>query len=272
MVVVSPAVNAGRYCIGEEGMSVLAGKTAVITGASQGIGAVFAQRLAAEGAAVVASDVKTSAAIVADINQRGGKAIDVIADVTDAGAVRALMQRAVETFGRLDILINNAAISSTLDLKPIDQISSEEWSRVMDVNVRGVFECIKAATPIMRKQQYGKIVNMGSGTFLKGAPLLPHYVASKGAVVGLTRSFARELGTSGIRINCISPGLVMTDIMRGHAYMGSEAIMQSQIESRAIKREQVPEDLAGAMIFLASPQSDFISGQTLVVDGGSFMH
>ena len=142
----------------------------------------------------------------------------------------------------------------------------------MEVNVRGVFECIKAAVPYMREQEYGKIVNMGSGTFLKGAPLLPHYVASKGAIVGLTRSFARELGSYGIRVNCISPGLVMTDAMRGHAFMGNASVMQGQIESRAVKREQIPEDLAGAMIFLSSSQSDFISGQTLVVDGGSFMH
>lgn len=253
-------------------MSSLEGKTAVVTGASQGIGATFALRLAAEGASVVASDVASCAKTVEEIRQRGGRAIDVTADVTDATAVVKLMQDAVTSYGRLDILINNAALASTIELKPIQDISSEEWTRVMEVNVRGVFECIKAAVPHMRKHEYGKIVNMGSGTFLKGAPLLPHYVASKGAIVGLTRSFARELGSYGIRVNCISPGLVMTDAMRGHAFMGSTSVMQSQIESRAVKREQVPEDLAGAMIFLSSSQSDFISGQTLVVDGGSFMH
>lgn len=253
-------------------MTSLTGKTAVVTGAGQGIGATFALRLAAEGASVVAADIASCAATVEAIRQQGGHAIDVTTDVTDAKAVARLMQHAVSTYGRLDILINNAAVSSTLELKPIQEISSEEWTRVMEVNVRGVFECIKAAVPQMRAQDYGKIVNIGSGTFLKGAPLLPHYVASKGAVVGLTRSFARELGSYGIRVNCISPGLVMTDAMREHSFMGSAAVMQGQIESRAVKREQVPDDLAGAMIFLSSPQSDFISGQTLVVDGGSFMH
>jgi NAD(P)-dependent dehydrogenase (short-subunit alcohol dehydrogenase family) len=253
-------------------MSSLEGKTAVVTGASQGIGATFALRLAAEGASVVASDVASCAKTVEEIRQRGGRAIDVTADVTDAKGVATLMQDAVISYGRLDILINNAALASAIELKPIHEISSEEWTRVMEVNVRGVFECIKAAVPYMREQEYGKIVNMGSGTFLKGAPLLPHYVASKGAIVGLTRSFARELGSYGIRVNCISPGLVMTDAMRGHAFMGNASVMQGQIESRAVKREQIPEDLAGAMIFLSSSQSDFISGQTLVVDGGSFMH
>lgn len=253
-------------------MNSLAGKVAVVTGASRGIGATFALRLAAEGASVVASDIASCTGITDQIQQKGGRAIGMTADVTDGKAVARLMQEAVSTYGSLDILINNAALASALELKPIEDISSEEWTRVMEVNVRGVFECIKAAVPQMRAQNYGKIVNMGSGTFLKGAPLLPHYVASKGAVVGLTRSFARELGSYGIRVNCISPGLVMTDAMRGHSFMGDPAVMQSQIESRAVKREQIPDDLAGAMIFLSSPQSDFISGQTLVVDGGSFMH
>jgi NAD(P)-dependent dehydrogenase (short-subunit alcohol dehydrogenase family) len=253
-------------------MGVLDGRAAVVTGAGQGIGSIFARRLIEEGASVVLSDLAPCTATLEAIGQCGGRAIDVTADVTDGASVTALMKVAAGAFGRLDILINNAAIASAIEFKPIHEISSEEWTRVMDVNVRGVFECIKAAVPYMREGGYGKIVNMGSGTFLRGMPLLPHYVASKGAVVGLTRSFARELGVYGIRVNCISPGLVMTEAMRGHAVMGSEDFMQSQIKGRAIGREQLPEDLAGAMVFLSSPQSDFITGQTLVVDGGSLMH
>lgn len=253
-------------------MSSLEGKVAVITGAGQGIGAVFAERLAAEGAFLVLADIVPCERVAQHIERIGGRAIAVTADVTNEASVVSLMDAAIRSFGGLDILINNAAIASALEMKPIHQISSLEWTQVMDVNARGVFECIKAAVPHMRKKKYGKIVNMGSGTFLKGTPMMPHYVASKGAVVGLTRSLARELGAFGIRVNCISPGFVMTDEMRGHPFMGSEEFTQGQINSRAIGREQIPGDLAGAMIFLSSAQSDFISGQTLVVDGGSFMH
>lgn len=253
-------------------MGALDGRVAVVTGAHQGIGAIFARRLAAEGASVVASDIGDCADTVASIKATGAPSIAIRADVTDASSVVDLMAQTTRTFGKLDILVNNAALSSVLRMKPIDEISSEEWSRVFDVNVRGMFECIKAAAPHMRERGYGKIVNMGSGTFLKGMPNLPHYVASKGAVIGLTRSFARELGRDGIRLNCISPGLVMTEEMRSHPFLGREDVMQSHIESRAVPREEVPDDLAGALVFLSSAQSDFISGQTLVVDGGSFMH
>ncbi|EAQ02020.1 Short-chain dehydrogenase/reductase SDR [Pseudooceanicola batsensis HTCC2597] len=253
-------------------MKQLENRIAIVTGGAQGIGPVTGARLAAEGAKIVLADVAPCEKAVEAIRGTGGQATSVRVDVTDAAQVAEMVEHCRRTFGAPDILINNAALASALDFKPIEAISSEEWARVFDVNVRGVFECTKAVAPAMREGGYGTIVNMGSGTFLKGMAGLPHYVASKGAVVGMTRAFARELGSDGIRVNCVSPGLVMTEEMREHATMGSEAVASAQIGSRAIPREQVPEDLAGAIVFLCTGNSDFITGQTLVVDGGSFFH
>ncbi|WP_163852224.1 SDR family NAD(P)-dependent oxidoreductase [Pseudooceanicola aestuarii] len=253
-------------------MGKLENAIAIVTGGAQGIGPETAAHLAAEGARVVLADIAPCDAAVETIRRAGGQVTAVRTDVTYPAQVAAMVDHCCRTFGDPDILINNAALASALDFKPIEAISSEEWTRVFDVNVRGVFECTKAVTPIMRRAGYGKIVNMGSGTFLKGMAGLPHYVASKGAVVGMTRSLARELGPHGIRVNCVSPGLVMTEQMRDHATMGTDAVMSAQIDGRSIPREQVPEDLAGAILFLCSRSSDFITGQTLVVDGGSFLH
>ena len=241
----------------------------MVTGAAQGIGATYARALAAEGAAMAVNDIADPAATVAAIKAAGGRALGAIADVTNADSIRSAVNDAVAAFGRLDIL--NAAMFGNLRLKPFLEIESEEWDRLMAVNVRGVFESVKAAVPHMRRQKYGKIVNIASGTVFKGSLMLLHYVTSKGAVVAMTRAMARELGDDGIRVNCLAPGLIMSDSVRANQdWVGP--VVTSNIASRALKREAMPDDLIGAMLFLTTPDSDFMTGQTIVVDGGSVMH
>jgi NAD(P)-dependent dehydrogenase (short-subunit alcohol dehydrogenase family) len=192
-------------------------------------------------------------------------------DVTDGKAVGRLVQVTEKAFGGVQGLVNNAALFGTLPLKRIDDIASEEFDRVMSVNVRGSFECVKAVLPVMRRQRYGKIVNVASGTVFKGTPMMLHYVASKGAIVTMTRSVARECGDDGIRCNCLAPGLTMSENVRSNPAW-AEAIVKANIASRCIKREATPDDLLGTLVFLLSAESDFMTGQTLVVDGGSVTH
>lgn len=246
-------------------------RVAIVTGAAQGIGARYARALAAEGAAVTVADVLDGEAVVRSIADKGGKALAVRCDVTDPASVRGMVAATVEQFGRLDILVNNAALFGTISRKPFEEIESAEWDRMMAVNIRGVFECVKAAAPLMRGQKYGKIVNIASGTVFKGTPMLLHYVASKGAVVAMSRSLARELGDDGIRVNALAPGLVMSEnVLSNPAWRGAAA--QNTVDSRAIKREAVPEDMCGTLVYLCSSDSDFVTGQVLVVDGGAVMH
>ena len=171
--------------------------------------------------------------------------------------------------GAVHGLVNNAAMFGSLTLKPFMEIESAEWDKVMTVNTRGVFECVKAVVPAMRKQKYGKIVNIASGTLFKGTPLLMHYVASKGAVVAMTRVMARELGADNILVNCIAPGLTVSAAVQ-ETYSREE--IAANKATRAIKREEEPEDLVGALTFFLSAESDFVTGQTLLVDGGLVMH
>jgi NAD(P)-dependent dehydrogenase (short-subunit alcohol dehydrogenase family) len=243
----------------------------MVTGAAQGIGATYARALAAEGAALAVNDIADPAATVTAIKAAGGRVLGATADVTSAESIRAAVNDAVAAFGRLDILVTNAALFGNLRLKAFVEIESEEWDRLMAVNVRGVFESVKAVVPHMRRQKYGKIVNIASGTVFKGSPMLLHYVTSKGAVVAMTRAMARELGDDGIRVNCLAPGLIMSESVRANEdWVGP--VVTSNIASRALKREAVPDDLIGAMLFLTTPDSDFMTGQTIVVDGGSVMH
>jgi NAD(P)-dependent dehydrogenase (short-subunit alcohol dehydrogenase family) len=246
-------------------------KVAIITGAAQGIGAAYARALATAGAAVVVADVIDPSPLVSEIEAAGGRAIGRATDVADPAAVSELVAAAIAAFGTIDILVNNAAIFGRLGLRPFEQIPSDEWDAVMRVNVRGSFECAKAVAPHMRKQGYGKIVNIASGTVFKGTAMLMHYVASKGAVVAMTRCLARELGDDGVRVNCLAPGLIISESVRGNSAW-SESIIASNTASRVLKREADPDDLLGTLIFLCSPESDFITGQTIVVDGGSVMH
>jgi NAD(P)-dependent dehydrogenase (short-subunit alcohol dehydrogenase family) len=192
-------------------------------------------------------------------------------DVTSAASVTAFVDEAVTSFGSLDVMVNNAAISGAIKLGALTDVSTEEWDRVMTVNARGTFECIKAAIRPMKERGYGKIINLASGTAIKGSPGLPHYVASKGAIISLTRAAARELGEFGIRVNALAPGLTMSEQMKSNPSWSGN-VVANNVASRAIKREAVPDDLIGALLFLASPESDFITGQTLSVDGGSVMN
>jgi len=252
-------------------MERLKDRVAIVTGAGQGIGLAYAKALAAAGARVGLCDLKDPSAAAREIVAAGGRAISARVDVCDAKAVAALVGRTATELGPIDILVNNAGIFTALSLKPFTEISSEEWDRVMAVNTRGSFECAKAVAPGMKSRGYGKIINIASGTVFKGAPMMAHYVASKGAVIALTRSLARELGRDGIRVNCIAPGLIMSEgVMANSDY--DEAYVSNNIASRALKREALPDDLIGTLVFLASPESDFITGQTIVVDGGSVMH
>ena len=249
----------------------LAGKVAVITGAAQGIGAAYARRLSAEGAAVVVADIADATPVVNEILAANRKAIGVQVDVCSADSVNRMIQSAVDAFGRVDILVNNAGLFANLSFKPIAEIDHAEWDRVMAVNVRGVFDCCKAVSPVMRKQGYGKIVNIASAIVFKGSPLLAHYVASKGAVVALTRALARELGEDGIRVNALAPGLTGSEnLLRNPSWAGS--LTANNVASRAIKREALPEDMAGTLVYLCAEESDFVTGQIIVVDGGSIMH
>ena len=255
----------------EQNAGPLAGKVAIVTGAAQGLGATFAIELAKAGARLVVGDLADPTATCAAIKNAGSESLGVSLDVTDPASVANMVSDACARFGGVDILINNAAISGQLRLQPLTSISSAEWDRVLGVNLRGPFECIKAVAPVMKQRGYGKIINLASGTAIKGSPGIAHYVASKGGVIALTRAAARELGGDGIRVNALAPGLTMSEAMLVNPSWTAE-IVANNIASRALKREAVPQDIVGTMLFLASPASDFLTGQTLSVDGGSVMN
>jgi NAD(P)-dependent dehydrogenase (short-subunit alcohol dehydrogenase family) len=245
----------------------LAGRVVIVTGAGQGIGKVYALALAEQGAMVSLCDLTDPAAVADKITESGGAAISCAADISDSNAVRKLVAATKEAFGGVHVLVNNAALFTSLEPRPFEEIPSDEWDRVMMVNTRGTFECSRAVLPIMKEQGYGKIINIASGTVFKGSPMLLHYVSSKGAVVAMTRAMARETGPHGISVNCIAPGLTESENLGVRGARG-----EATVNSRAFKRPQMPEDIVGTLIFLASPDSDFITGQTIVVDGGSVMH
>lgn len=248
-------------------MKRLEAKVAVVTGAAQGIGAAYAKGLAAEGAQVVVADVADTEAVVNEIKAAGGRAIGCHTDVTDNASLAEMVTKAESAFGPIEILVNNAAIFASLTLKPFLEIDEEEWDAVMRVNSRGPFQCAKAVVPSMRRNGRGKIINIASGTFLRGAPMFCHYVSSKGAVVGLTRALARELGDDNILVNCILVGLTESEGVKAHTQLG--AAKAPTLAARIVKREMVPDDLLGTLYYLAGPDSDFLSGQCINVDGGA---
>jgi NAD(P)-dependent dehydrogenase (short-subunit alcohol dehydrogenase family) len=247
-------------------MGRLDGKTAVITGAGRGIGAVMAKRMAQEGANVVVTDVLDTETTVEAIIAAGGSAIGMSVDVTSDDNLAAVVETTEKTFGSLDILVNNASIFAALQPKPFMQIDNDEFDKVMTVNARGVHQATRAVVPAMLRAGGGKIVNIASGTFYYGPPGLSHYTASKGAVIALTRCHGRELGDKNIQVNAIAPGLTESEALQGNA--GFDPARGPTVQSRSIKREMLPEDLLGSLMYLITTDSDFVTGQTLNVDGG----
>ncbi|MDC0052927.1 glucose 1-dehydrogenase [Gammaproteobacteria bacterium] len=247
-------------------MGRLDGKTAVITGAGRGIGAVMAKRMAQEGANVVVTDVLDTKTTVEAIIAAGGSAIGMSVDVTSDDNLAAVVETTEKTFGSLDILVNNASIFAALQPKPFMQIDNDEFDKVMTVNARGVHQATRAVVPAMLRAGGGKIVNIASGTFYYGPPGLSHYTASKGAVIALTRCHGRELGDKNIQVNAIAPGLTESEALQGNA--GFDPARGPTVQSRSIKREMLPEDLLGSLMYLITTDSDFVTGQTLNVDGG----
>jgi NAD(P)-dependent dehydrogenase (short-subunit alcohol dehydrogenase family) len=246
-------------------------RIAIVTGAAQGIGAIYAKALAAEGATVVVSDILDGTSVVEAIEAAGGQGLYVKADVSNEASVQALVDKTVETFGKIDILVSNAAIYASLKMKPFTEIDVAEWDKVMAVNVRGAFLCAKSVAPVMKANGYGRIVNIASGTVFKGTPNFLHYVTSKGAIVAMTRALARELGEHGICVNTLAPGLVLSEQVLANKEM-RDALTAPVLASRAIKRDQHSEDLIGPLLFLTSDDCAFMTGQAVVVDGGSVTH
>ncbi|MBO6720169.1 MAG: SDR family oxidoreductase [Rhizobiaceae bacterium] len=246
-------------------------RIAIVTGAAQGIGAIYAKALAAEGATVVVSDILDGTSVVEAIKVAGGRALYVKADVSDETSVQALVDRTVETFGKVDILVSNAAVYASLKMKPFTEIDVAEWDKVTAVNVRGAFLCARSVAPVMKANGYGRIVNIASGTVFKGTPNFLHYVTSKGAIVAMTRALARELGEHGICVNTLAPGLVLSEQVLANKEM-RDALTAPVLASRAIKRDQHSEDLIGPLLFLTSDDCAFMTGQAVVVDGGSVTH
>lgn len=248
----------------------LKNKIAIVTGGAKGLGRAFALKLAGEGAAVMVvtrKDMKNLMETVRQIEEMGGKASFFQADVSREEDTKAMAKKAIETFGKIDILVNNAAIYDGIKRKPFYEIDSNEWDLVMNVNVKGAFLAARAVYPFMKENHYGKIVNLSSEVFFTGSHGFAHYVASKGGIIGLTRALAIELGPHNICINCVAPGFTDTEASRGLA-----DVAKYDTSKTPLRRLERPEDLTGAVLFLASAESDFITGQTLLVDGGRAMH
>jgi len=248
-------------------MGSLDGKVAIVTGGSQGIGRALADGLAAEGARIVIADLRGAEQAAAAYP--GGLGLTV--DVADEAAVAAMVEETVERCGSLDVLINNAGLYASLEMRPFTEIPLDEWRQVMDVNVASMFLTCRAAVPVMREQGGGAIVNISSGTPFRGVPFLLHYVTSKGAIVAFTRALAKELGKDAIRVNCVAPGFTMSDGVREHPEV-VEKLRDVSVAARTIQRDQVPEDVVGAVVYLAGSSSSFVTGQTIVIDGGQYFH
>ena len=248
-------------------------KITIITGAAHGIGRAYAKRFAEEGAHVVIADIDAAGgdATAKAILDAGGSAWARATDVRSLPNLQGLMQETVKKFGRVDVLLNNAAIYVTQKLwkGSVEDLELDEWDRVIEVNLKGVFLCSKAAIPIMKQQRSGKIINIASGTFFSGSGNMPHYTTAKGGVVALTRVMARQLGEYGINVNCMTPGSTMSE-----ESVTDEVLKRREegIDKRAFRRIETPADIVGTAVFLASADSDFITGQLLVVEGGAIMH
>jgi NAD(P)-dependent dehydrogenase (short-subunit alcohol dehydrogenase family) len=243
------------------------GKVAIVTGAAQGIGRAIAEGLSAAGARIVVADLRGAEEAAAAFPDGVG----VTVDVANEDDVRRLVDEVVERCGTIDILVNNAGLYASLEMRPFDQIPLDEWRKVMDVNVASMFLTCRAVVPVMREHGGGKVVNISSGTPFRGVPFLLHYVTSKGAIVAFTRALAKELGKDNVRVNCVAPGFTMTDGVEAHPEV-IEKLRDVSVAARTIQRDQLPEDVVGAVVYLCGPGSDFVTGQTIVIDGGQYFH
>jgi NAD(P)-dependent dehydrogenase (short-subunit alcohol dehydrogenase family) len=246
-------------------------RVVIVTGGAMGIGRSLAEGMAAEGAHVAIADRRGAEEAAAQLREAGHRAIGIEADVTDEAATERMVAATVEEFGGLDVLVNNAGIYASLDPGPFEDIDVDTWRQVFDVNVLGMFLCCRAATPALRERGGGRIINLASGTPFKGVPYLLHYVSSKGAVVAMTKALAKELGGDEILVNAIAPGFTMSDGVRANPVQ-LEKLTEISRNARTLQRDQYPEDIVGAAVFFASDDSAFITGQSLLVDGGAYFN
>jgi NAD(P)-dependent dehydrogenase (short-subunit alcohol dehydrogenase family) len=243
------------------------GKVAIVTGGAQGIGRAIADGLAAEGARIVIADLQGAEAAAG----RYPDGLGLTVDVAKEDEVERMAAETAERAGGIDVLVNNAGLYASLAMRPFEQIPVDEWRQVMDVNVLSMFLTCRAVVPRMRERGGGRIVNISSGTPFRGVPFLLHYVTSKGAIVTLTRALAKELGGDEILVNCVAPGFTMSDGVQEHPEV-VDALRDVSVSARTLKRDQVPEDVVGAVVFLCGPGATFITGQTMVIDGGQYFH
>jgi NAD(P)-dependent dehydrogenase (short-subunit alcohol dehydrogenase family) len=248
-------------------MGRLDGKVAVVTGAAQGIGRAIADGLAAEGARIVVADLHGADDAAASFRDGVG----ITADVAAEDEVARMVSEAVAACGRIDILVNNAGLYASLEMRPFEQIPLDEWHRVMGVNIASMFLTCRAVVPLMREAGGGRIVNISSGTPFRGVPFLLHYVTSKGAIVAFTRALAKEVGRDNVLVNCVAPGFTISAGVEAHPEV-IEKLRDVSVAARTLQRDQVPADVVGAVVFLCGPGSEFITGQTMVIDGGQYFH
>ncbi len=247
----------------------LSGKVALVTGGGRGLGRAYCEALAGEGASVVAADIRDTAATVEAISSAGGAAIGLTLDVADMANCQAAADQTLEAYGRIDVLVNNAALYGDIGGGRFDRITDDQWDRVMTVNIKGIWQCCKACVPAIREAGGGSIINISSLAAVYGLPYALDYATSKGAVIGLTRSLARELGRDQIRVNAVAPSAVLTEGTDGFFGEKKDQVLQAVAAGQALRTNLTTDDLVGTVVYLASDASKMVTGQTIMVDGGS---